>query len=101
MQIGILFPQTEIGSDPGGLREYAQAIVQLGFDHLVTYEHVLGAIPERLPPDYKPFGIGDAFHEPMSLFSFLAACAPTLGLATSILVLPQRQGPLAAKAGAH
>ena len=25
MKLGVVFPQTEIGSDPGGVREYAQA----------------------------------------------------------------------------
>ena len=52
MQLGVLFPQTEIGSDPVGLRDYAQAVHELGFAHLVSYEHVLGAVPERLPKDY-------------------------------------------------
>ncbi len=97
MQIGALFPQTEIGSDPGGLREYARAVTEVGFDHLVTYEHVLGAIPERLPRDYAPYGIKDAFHEPFTLFSFMSAVAPELSFATGILVLPQRQTALVAK----
>jgi probable F420-dependent oxidoreductase len=97
MHIGVLFPQTEIGFDAGGLAEYGRALVDLGFHHLCTYEHVLGAVPERLPKDYAPYGIGDAFHEPFALFSFLSAVAPTLGLATSILVLPQRPTALVAK----
>lgn len=97
MQIGVLFPQTEIGSDPGGLRDYARAVTEAGFDHLVTYEHVLGATPERLPRDYAPYGIKDAFHEPFTLFSFMTAVAPELSFATGILVLPQRQTALVAK----
>ena len=35
MQVGVVFPQTEIGSDPAGVRAYAQAIQQLGFKHLM------------------------------------------------------------------
>jgi probable F420-dependent oxidoreductase len=101
MQIGVLFPQTEIGSDPGALREYGRALVELGFSHLVSYEHVLGAVPERLPKDYAPFGLKDAFHEPFTLFAFLAAVAPELGFGTSILILPQRQTPLVAKQAAE
>lgn len=97
MKIGVLFPQTEIGPDPAGLRDYAQAVAGCGFDHVVTYEHVLGAVPERLPEGYAPYGIKDAFHEPFALFSFMAAAAPGLGFATGILVLPQRQTPLVAK----
>lgn len=97
MKIGVLFPQTEIGSDPAGLRDYAQAVQELGFSHLVSYEHILGAVPERLPPDYAPFGIHDEFNEVLTTFAYLTACAPGLGLATGILVLPQRQTPLVAK----
>ncbi|GMU56822.1 MAG: hypothetical protein AMXMBFR33_59680 [Candidatus Xenobia bacterium] len=100
MHIGVLFPQTEIGSDPGGLREYARAVTEAGFDHVVTYEHVLGAIPERLPRDYAPYGLKDEFHEPFTLFSFMAAVAPELSFATGILVLPQRQTALVAKQAA-
>ena len=97
MKIGILFPQTEIGTDPGGLREFARALVDLKFDHIVTYVHVLGAVPERLPKDYAPYGIEDVFHEVCTLFAFLAGVAPELGMASGILVLPQRQTPLVAK----
>ncbi len=97
MKFGLLFPQTEFGSDPQALREYGRACVEAGFDHLVCYEHVLGAVRDRLPRDYAPYTIDDAFHEPFSLFSFLAAVAPELGFATGILVLPQRQAQLVAK----
>lgn len=97
MKFGLLFPQTEFGSDPEALREYGRAAVEAGFDHIVCYEHVLGAVRERLPADYAPYSIDDAFHEPFTLFSFLAAVAPELGFATGILVLPQRQAQLVAK----
>lgn len=101
MQIGILFPQTEIGDSPQGLRDYARAVVDAGFSHIVSYEHVLGAIPERLPEDYAPYGIHDRFHEVFTLYSFLSGVAPELGFATGILVLPQRQTALVAKQAAQ
>ena len=101
MQLGVLLPQTEIGSDPVGLRDYAQAVHELGFAHLISYEHVLGAVPERLPKDYAPYGIQDAFNEILTTFAFMAAAAPELGLATAILVLPQRQTALVAKQAAQ
>lgn len=101
MKIGLLFPQTEIGSDPAGLAEFARAAVEHGFDHLVSYEHVLGAVPERLPPNYAPYGIEDAFHEVLTVYAYLAAVAPELGLATGVLVLPQRQTALVAKQAAQ
>ena len=43
MQIGAIFPQTEIGSDPGAIKEYAQAAEGLGYSHLFIADHVLGA----------------------------------------------------------
>ena len=43
MQIGVVFPQTEIGADRGGVRAYAEAVEELGFEHLLVYDHVLGA----------------------------------------------------------
>jgi probable F420-dependent oxidoreductase len=101
MQIGLLFPQTEIGPDPGGIRAYAQAAVSLGFTHLVSYEHVLGAEKARLPKDYAPFGLEDEFHEVLSTYAYIAGVAPGLGLATGILVLPQRQTALVAKQAAQ
>ena len=101
MQVGILFPQNEIGPDPGGLKEFARAAVESGFHHLVSYEHVLGAVADRLPQGYAPYGIDDNFHEVMTLYAYLAGVAPELGLATGILVLPQRQTPLVAKQAAQ
>ncbi|MBS2034267.1 LLM class F420-dependent oxidoreductase [bacterium] len=101
MQIGLLFPQTEIGTDPGGIRAYAQAAYSFGFTHLVSYEHVLGAEPARLPKDYAPYGLEDEFHEILTTWAYLAGVAPGLGLATSILVLPQRQTALVAKQAAQ
>lgn len=49
MQIGVTFPQTEIGSDPGAVREYAQAAESLGFKHILAYDHVVGANPSSHP----------------------------------------------------
>lgn len=101
MEVGLLFPQTEIGADHGGVRAYAHAAVSHGFSHLVSYEHVLGAAPERLPKDYAPYGLEDEFHEVLTLYAFLAGVAPELGLATGVLVLPQRQTALVAKQAAQ
>ena len=45
MQIGVTFPQTEIGADPVAIRDYVQAVEGLGYNHLVVFDHVLGADP--------------------------------------------------------
>lgn len=100
MQVGLVFPQTEIGSDPAAIRDYAQAAEGLGYSHLMAYEHVVGANPNRAQPWTGPYNHQDAFHEPFSLFSFLAGVTERLAFATGILILPQRQTVLVAKQAA-
>jgi probable F420-dependent oxidoreductase len=98
--VGVVFPQTESGTDVGAIRDYVQAVEQLGYLHLVAYDHVLGA-DASTRPDWK--GAYDArtpFHEPMVFFGFVAALT-RLELAPSIIVLPQRQTALVAKQAAE
>ena len=47
MKLGVIFPQTEIGTDPTVIKDYAQTAEDLGYDYLLAYDHVLGANPER------------------------------------------------------
>jgi len=102
MQLGAIFPTTEIGSDPSAIREWAQAAESLGYGHLVTYDHVIGAMhAERDPRLMGPYTENDAFHEPLVLFGYLAGVTTTLELATGILILPQRQTVLVAKQAAE
>jgi probable F420-dependent oxidoreductase len=105
MNIGVVFPQTEIGNDPVAIRDFAQAAESLGYTHLAVYDHVLGADPNREGGwHYGPMGDGRpgytkdaAFHEPFVLFGYLAGLTSTIELVTGILVLPQRQTALVAK----
>jgi probable F420-dependent oxidoreductase len=100
MKIGIVFPQTEFGSDPAAVKEYAQTAEEVGFNHIVCYEHVLGVNPDR-PGGWKGFySIRDPFLEPFVLFSYMAAFTRRIGLVTGILILPQRQTALVAKQAA-
>lgn len=46
MRIGVTFPQTELGGDVGAVRAYGQRVEELGFTHILAYDHVLGADPE-------------------------------------------------------
>lgn len=98
MQLGVVFPQTEIGADPGAVRAYTQAVEGLGFEHLLVYDHVLGAYPEGRRADWRgAYTHEDMFHEPFVLFGYLAAITTRLELVTGIIILPQRQTALVAK----
>lgn len=100
MQIGIVFPQNEIGTDPSAIRDYAQTAEELGYTHILAYDHVLGANPDR-PEGFKgPYTYQSSFHEPFVLYSYIAAITQKIGLVTGVIVLPQRQTALVAKQAA-
>jgi probable F420-dependent oxidoreductase len=97
MKIGVVFPQTEIGTDPAAIRDYAQAVEAMGYTHFLAFDHVLGANPDR-PGGWKgPYTHRHAFHEPFVLFGFLAGVTTRTELVTGIIILPQRQTALVAK----
>ncbi|MER5646364.1 LLM class F420-dependent oxidoreductase [Streptosporangium sp. NPDC002524] len=100
MQIGVVFPQTEIGADAGAVRAYAQGAEELGFRHLMAYDHVVGADPEVHQGWKGVYDIESTFHEPMVLFGYLAALT-SLELVAAIIILPQRQTVLVAKQAAE
>ncbi|MBM3948466.1 MAG: LLM class F420-dependent oxidoreductase [SAR202 cluster bacterium] len=101
MKIGAVFPQTEIGADVGAVRAFAQAAETLGFDHLVVYDHVLGADFSNRPERTGFYNYKDTFHEVFVLFGYLTGATQRLGLTTGVLVLPQRQTALVAKQAAE
>jgi probable F420-dependent oxidoreductase len=100
MKIGVVYPQTEFGNDPGAIRDYAQAAESLGFTHVVAYDHILGANPDRPGGWQGPYTFQSPFHEPFVLFSYMAAVTQQLEFATGIIILPQRQTALVAKQAA-
>lgn len=101
MRIGVIFPQTEIGSDPTAIREYAQAVEELGYAHILAYDHVLGASTTSRPDWRGPYTSETMFHEPFVLFGYLAALTKRIELVTGVLILPQRQTALVAKQSAE
>jgi probable F420-dependent oxidoreductase len=100
MQIGVVFPQTELGGDPGAVRHFGQSVEQQGYRHLLVYDHVVGADPAVHSPWRGPYDVDTTFHEPFVLFGFLAALT-SLELVTGVVILPQRQTVLVAKQAAE
>ncbi|HSV66009.1 MAG TPA: LLM class F420-dependent oxidoreductase [Mycobacteriales bacterium] len=100
MRVGAVFPQTEIGNDPAVIRAWAQAVEGLGYQHVLAFDHVLGAGVDTRP-GWRGYTNDDPFHEVFVLFGFLAAVTSTVELVTGVLVLPQRQTALVAKQAAE
>jgi len=100
MEIGVVFPQTELGGDRGAVRAYGQAVADLGYEHVAAYDHVLGADTAVHGDIGGPYDVHDTFHEPLMLFSYLAGFTE-LRFVTSILIGPQRQTALLAKQAAE
>lgn len=99
MQVGAVYPQTEFGDDPAAIKAYAQLVEALGYTHVLAYDHVLGANPDR-PGWSGGYTHESPFMEPLVLFSYMAGVTSTLGFATGIIILPQRQTALFAKQAA-
>ena len=100
MKLGTVFPQTEAGTDLEAIKEYALAVESLGFEHVIAFDHVLGANSNSRSNWSGAYNHTDSFLEPFALFGFLAGITQKLELATGIIILPQRQTALVAKQAA-
>jgi probable F420-dependent oxidoreductase len=100
MRIGVVFPQTEIGGDAAAVRGYALRAEELGYGHVLAYDHVVGADPAVHAGWQGPYDVTTTFHEPFVLFGYLAGIT-SLELVTGIIILPQRQTALVAKQAAE
>ena len=102
MQIGAIFPQTEIEADAGSIREYVQAVEEMQFDYLFIADHVLGADPahhQHVQDHY--YTHHSVIHESLTTLAFVSALTTKIRLVTGILILPQRQTALVAKQAAE
>jgi probable F420-dependent oxidoreductase len=96
MKLGIMLGYGLVGSDPIALRDLAQGLEGVGIDFVSIPEHVVGTHPDRVPGQVihtfdKPY------YEPIATLGFIAGATTKLELATSIMILPQRQTVLVAK----
>ena len=88
MKIGVVFPQTEIGQDPAMIRDYAQAVESMGYTHILAFDSVVGANPDRPGGWTSQYTYQHVFHEPFVLFGFLAAVTRRIELVTGVIILP-------------
>ncbi|HEV7853273.1 MAG TPA: LLM class F420-dependent oxidoreductase [Mycobacterium sp.] len=101
MRVGVTFPQTELGGDAGAVRAYAEGVEELGYRHILVYDHVVGADPKVHTGWNGPYDVHTTFHEPFVLYGYLAAVTRSLELVTGVIILPQRQTALVAKQAAE
>ncbi len=101
MRVGVTFPQSEITADVGAVRAYTEAAEELGYAHLLAYDHVVGADRTNRPDFRGPYDLHTMFHEPLVLFGFMAGITRKLEFVTGIVILPQRQTVLVAKQAAE
>jgi len=97
MQLGVIFPQTEIGADPTAVRDFVQAAEGMGYEHMIVFDHVLGADTAHYQGWQGPYTHRDMFHEPFVLYGYLAAVTQRIELVTAVIILGQRQTALVAK----
>ena len=100
MKIGAVYPQIELGGNPESVDQIGRAVETLGYDHIVFYDHVVGAVHEnRNPPlwEHGPYTDKHPFHDPLVVFGYLAGITKRIELVTGVLILPQRQTVLVAK----
>lgn len=99
LQLGIVVPQIEM-PDPAAVVELVGVAEEVGFTHVLLYDHVLGADRSVRPDFAGPYDVDDPFHEVFVMLGHLAATC-RMELWTGVLVLPQRQTALVAKQAAQ
>ncbi len=101
MKLGAAFPVTEAAGNPDDIRKFVKAMEELGYEHVLTYDHVVKVEHSGREPKLSgPYNETHSFHDPFVLFGFMAALSQTLSFVTGVLVLPQRQTALVAQQAA-
>ena len=97
MRLGAVFPQGQFRTvDPDAVVRLVERLEDAGYDHLLVYDHVLGADITNRPDWTGYYNSADPFLEPLVLFAYVARSC-SLELVTDVLVAPQRQTALLAK----
>lgn len=102
MKFGISYPDAEIGTDRIVIRDFAQAVEEMGYSHISVHDHVIQSATPRESVDMAKYYTRDfPHHEPMIVMAFLAGVTETIGINPAIVILPQRQTVLVAKQAAQ
>src|SRR2546426_1248819 len=96
VKLTVEFPSVSYREGPQGVSRLAQAIEQIGYDHIDMFDHVVMGYPiaGRPPGPYPP---QMPILEALVALSYMAAVTSRVTLGTEVLVLPQRHPTLVAK----
>lgn len=75
--------------DAVAIRDYAQAVEEMGYDYLMMDEVLLNDNPQEI------------FHESLTLFAYLSGFTKKLKLVTGVMILPKRSTLLVARQAAE
>lgn len=89
MDYGLCLPNFPAGASPEGIDAGAGAAVRLGWSTVWTTDHVL--VPHDAADEYGQI------YEALLTLAWVAARHPTIRLATSVIVVPQRNAVMLAK----
>src|SRR5499425_979733 len=96
MKLTVEFPSVSYRAGPQGVMRLAQAIEQIGYDHIDMFDHVVMGYPmEGRPPG--PYPAQMPILEALMVLSYMAAVTTRVTLGTEVLVLPHRHPTLVAK----
>src|SRR5438045_2733623 len=102
MKLAAVFPVNAFANDALAIRDWTQAAEGLGYSRIVGFDHVVGAVHAgREPALNGPYDEHNVFHEPLTLFAFLAGITSKIDFLTGMIILPQRQTVLVAKQAAQ
>jgi probable F420-dependent oxidoreductase len=100
MRLTVAFPNVGSAQDRIALRDYAQALEQIGVDALHVVDHVVYAWPSQEGTQRSQYRADIWQLEPLVTLGFLAAVTERVALETGVLILPQRPPALVAKEAA-
>ena len=81
MKLGIHLPQYGRAAGPAAIREAAAAAEELGFADIWVSDHIVRPVAQDYPSPY--------LFDPLLALTWAAAATSTIGLGTSVLVVPQ------------
>jgi len=96
VRLTVEFPSVAYREGPAAVLRLAQAIEQMGYDHIDVFDHVVMGYPIAGRP-VGPYQATMPILEALMLLAYVAAGTSRVTLGTEVLVLPQRHPTLVAK----